>query len=148
MCFLPGFLALRMLRWKRPWAQTLFFAFGLSLLINHYLVILLAGLSIYTQGVLLLLFALECILLAYLFRAGFKSSFSDLSEKIFSIVQRLIAWLQSWQEDLRHKDAVQRFVSITRSALFFILLILSGSAVVWVLRVMVAYGGTVFNCEY
>jgi len=78
MVFLPGFLLCRILRLDRGAIRTCLSAFALSLILNHFGVVLLTSVSLYTRSVVLAIVLAEMGFLVWFVRKDLLNPITDL----------------------------------------------------------------------
>ena len=71
--FLPGYLLLRILKYKADKLTITIISYGLSLVINYYLVLITVSLGIFNTSLVRMFFAIELVLLFYFCRSKIKS---------------------------------------------------------------------------
>jgi hypothetical protein len=81
---LPGIIVTSLLKTTDGIIKTLLLSFSVSLLTNHYLVILLTALGQYDSNTLYILFALEFVTAVWLTRGLLKAPLSDLCKELKS----------------------------------------------------------------
>lgn len=140
---LPGMLMLRWFRVRAGVIQFLAYAFGLSLLINHLVVVLLAALKLYTRLTLGMLIASELFFLITVYRDVLCK---PLGEGIQNIWHAFTRWLASLRMNIEvRENNNETLVNITRLLFSLIALALAIGSILWILQVYRLNLGTVFN---
>jgi len=142
MAMLPGALALRLLRFRGGFFQTVAYTFGLSLILNSLLVPALAGMGLYNRPVLLLLAAVELGALTWLFR-------QELGTPLGTALEALRTWLAGLPDRLPRPTADGGACCLVSRALRLALLLTAGALAVdsllWLATVFRLNLGQVFE---
>ncbi len=140
---LPGMLVLR---WQKVHAgviQFLAYAFGLSLLINYWVVFLLAALKLYTRPTIGVLMVIELFLLFHGYR---KVLYSSLGEVIQNSWHAFTSWLISLRMKIEVKEnSDETLINIIRLIFLLVAIALAIGSILWILQVYRLNLGTVFN---
>jgi hypothetical protein len=145
MIFLPGYLVLRLSRTRFPTFQALVFSFGLSLLVNFWMVFILTLLKIYLRPVVLVILALEFAALFWFSRKWLNQPFSTSVAGLMSAVEDRFTRFHSWVECklLEGKDRPASF--LLKASLTLVFAIVAFLSILWSLQIFISNLGTVFN---
>lgn len=92
--FLPGYLLVRWLCLDTRLLKTLSLSFGLSLVINYALALVLVSIGLFVPPVLYALFLLECGLLIWMIYPIFSQNLENLSARLLSAAGCLVETLR------------------------------------------------------
>ncbi|MBC8507932.1 MAG: hypothetical protein ISR58_18250 [Anaerolineales bacterium] len=141
ICFLPGILILKAFEVKRGIIQQLIFAFALSLIANHLLVIVITSIHVNITYAFYGIITVELLLLAKLYAASFsKSIISTISSKYIALrkyFQELLIF-QTNSSRLTLSQTIGEIVGV----IFFALAI---SSIWWAFKVWFTNLDTVFT---
>jgi hypothetical protein len=137
MVVLPGWIILRVLRFRGSLTQWLVSIFGLSLVVNYAAVVLLTTAGLYQRGVVLFLFCVELGLLGWEYRSSFTVNLEQAASKTWQTLSGL-------RPDVSKQEGpfLPRF--LYRLALIGLAL-LAISSLLWVVQVFYDNLGSVFN---
>jgi hypothetical protein len=139
--FLPGILALKAFRLKINLLQTLIFSFGLSLIINHLLVLLITAFKLQISIVYYIIFAIEIVLAVLLYRNNWNISLeggaSDIKNNLQTKISRLFPRATN--------DQPYTLSNFIAEAIRLIFIIWALTSIWWALRVWITNIDTVFT---
>lgn len=138
MIILPGLLALRLFPIPHRGITKLVVVISTSLIINHFLVILLTLTHLYTPLSLWLIICIECAALIYINRKRLLVSLEALAEKIILRIKS-ISWLSISDSIPTHTFQLMGYV------LFLVFFAFAISDIAWMVRLFANNIGTVFN---
>ncbi len=139
--FLPGVLALKAFRIKTNWLQTLIFSFGLSLIINHLLVLLITATKLPISIAFYLIFGIELFFVVRLYRNGWKINLNNGVTKLKIKIQGKINWLFP-QVTAGQPYTLSAFIS---EGVRLVFIIWALTSIWWALRVWMTNIDTVFT---
>lgn len=134
LTLLPGLLLIRLFPGKRSLIQQSAYLFLLSLLANYGAVLLLVTVGLYLRPVILALFALECVALAWLNRDQLKRVGGGWEKRLKAAAGKEIQSFSAWLKQ-----------DFWAAALYFVFGIAAMLGLLWVLSVWVANFNTVFQ---
>ncbi|MBS1250820.1 MAG: hypothetical protein MAG431_02417 [Chloroflexi bacterium] len=139
--FLPGILILKAFKVKKGFLQTLIFSFGLSLVANHLLVVLLTHLRINYSYLHYLLFAIE---LGLLWRLYLKNLSMPIGEVLSNWGQKTSHYFSNLinLDPNKPKENISKIIVGVVTTVFFLW---SLSSLWWAIKLFVNNLGTVFT---
>ena len=138
MIFLPGLIISKLLKINSNGIPKLIAIFGISLFSNFWLVVLLTLCHLFIQITILGIIILELATCIWLFRKKLFESYEDL-------IYRFEHWLKSIDYSLSDSPGTSSLLRIINYFLFFVLLILAITDIVWVVQRFTNNLGTVFQ---
>jgi len=136
--FLPGLIISKLIKFNYSGVPKLIAIFGLSLFSNFLLVVLLALCHLFLQITILVIIILEIAACFWLYRKNLLESYEDL-------FHRFEQWLKTIDFSLSDSHDSSSFLKIVKYFVFFGLLILAVTDIVWVVQRLTNNLGTVFQ---
>ncbi len=137
---LPGLLLLKAFKLKSGFTHKLVFAFALSLIANHLLVIGITALSINITYALYAIFVIEIIMFIKFYGRSLSKSIGSIASAKFSSITEYLRSLRFLQKN----ESLHSFSQIIFDILRFAFVVLAASSIWWAFRVWFINLDTVF----
>jgi hypothetical protein len=140
--FIPGMILLKVLKIRWHWLRGFLLAFGLSLVANYALALILVTVGLYLRGVFLAVFIAEIILLAYLYRDTLRQPLGEAAGKLTAQGR---AFIRSVASDLAGEDQQGSLSRLVVGLVSLILVVYAMFMVWWGVKVFINGIGMVID---
>lgn len=139
---LPGVIALRLIRFRGTFWQTLIYTFALSLFINYCAIFLFAAFNIYSRPLVMVLFVVQLIWAGWLYRQDLQRPLPDFFQNLWDRSRSALSGLFPSPEGTSQP---QRAVHLVYMLFTLVALIVALDRIWWAWGVFLDNIGTIFT---